>query len=240
MKATTSLLALCAGLMATAASAEIYMGTGGGVVVYDVPGVNRAADVRLTLGYRNQTPFFIEATGHGTGKSRIDGTTNRLQTMGGGLSLGLRAPLDNKGSGLFVKGGYYLANARQYIGPNGRKPYNSDRGDGVSYGLGAEWYFTPYIGLRTDVEVYDNLDTFGTTANATFINLSLMAAFGGSREAVAAEPAALQPIRRTRQVETRYTEPAPVYVDPDAAQPAPRTRGPYTVTVPYSSSVEAE
>lgn len=240
MRTATLIFALSAGIFASVASAEVYMGVGGGVVVYDVPGVNRAGDVRVTLGYRNQTPFFVEATGHGTGKSRIDGTTNRLQTLGGGLSLGLRAPLDRKGSGLFVKGGYYLANARNYVGPNGSKPYNNDRGDGVSYGLGAEWYFTPHFGLRTDVEVYDNLDAFGTSANATFINLSLMAAFGGGVDAEA-PVATTQPVyRSTRQSDVRYSESVPpAYIEPYVDQ-APRTRGPYTVTVPYTSAVEAE
>ena len=233
--ATTKLFALCIGLMTTAAQAEVYMGAGGGVVVYDVQGIHNAAAGSVTLGYRNRTPFFVEATGHGTGRSRIDGLTNRIQTLGGGLSLGLRAPLDNKGSGLFIKGGYYLATVRNYIGVNGGNPYVKDKGDGVSYGLGAEWYFTRNFGIRTDIEVYDNLDLFGSTVNATFLNLSLLAAFGGSDPTSAPAAVSTQPVYRSyTPVETRQViQPQPYY-----AEPAPQVRGPYIPTVPYSSQVE--
>lgn len=231
-------IALCAGLLTSTAQAEVYLGAGGGVVVYDVQGIDSAPVGRVTLGYRNHTPFFTEATGYFSGRSDIDGTSDRLQTLGGGMSLGLRAPLDRKGSGLFIKGGYYLATARAYVGAGGNKPYIRDKGDGVSYGLGAEWFFTPYIGLRTDVEVYDNLDLFGSTANASFITLSLLAAFGGGDYVQPATVSSSQPVYRSYTPTTDVRTAEPTRRESYELETVPRNRGVYTPTVPYSSTVE--
>ena len=184
MKTLQCSLALSVLLASTAANAEFYLGAGMGVFQTQYEDVDTARAYKAFLGLRGNHPFFAEVSAMSTdeaGIASLNGAALALATMqrvqGIAAYVGLRAPLDDTGSGgLFIKGGYY--NSRLRLSNSGAR--SQETGDGLAYGLGAEWFPVHYLGLRGDIEVYDNVDDRQGNENISFAHLGLVLAIGGN------------------------------------------------------------
>lgn len=182
MKTLHCSLVLSSLLASAAARAEFYLGAGAGVFQTQYEDVDTARAYKAFLGLRGHHPFFAEVSAMSTDEADIaslNGTALALATtervQGIAAYVGLRAPLDDTGSGLFIKGGYY--NSRLRLSNSGARA--QETGDGLAYGLGAEWFPVKYLGLRGDLEVYDNVDDQQRNENISFVHLGLVLAIGG-------------------------------------------------------------
>ncbi|PPE74947.1 hypothetical protein C3942_04530 [Solimonas fluminis] len=210
-------LGLGALAMSGVAVAGPYVGGAGTFSQYEYEDVDDATSFAAFAGYRfDQVPLMLEVAYTDAGKHDIRGLPSGVGLKFSGVrgSLGYFAKLDSKGSGVWLKGGYYDGDADLEL-TNTPFADRSASSSGFTYGLGGDWKLTPWFGLRFDLENYvdvrdfsDFPDSDAGESNVTVISLGVV----------------LELPSGTSRLPSSYAPaPAPAYQPayPPAAAPAP-------------------
>lgn len=248
-------------LLSGAAQAGVYLGGGGAFTERSgYSDVDRASGAKGFIGWRGDAslPLMLELSYLDAGESEIDELGGiYIGYSGLQASVGWFGQLSPTGSGVWLKGGYYSGDA-ELVDPNGVAGFGpgarvEESTNGVALGLGADWKFTRWVGLRFELEGLLGVKDFANDENLTAYSLGLVfeiptAAVPAPRQssylpppAAVYTPAPAPVVVREPMTATAAPAPAPMPVaEPEpviAAAPAPQAlaEGPSAADLPLAA-----
>jgi len=227
-------------LLSGAAQAGVYFGSAGVLSKHDGGDfdVDPAAGTKAFVGWRgNDVPLMLELGYLYAGEAdythpAADGAT--LDYYGLQASVGLFGRLSQKGSGVWLKGGYYHGDSEIYDEPGVAglpgETYK-ESAHGALVGVGGDWKFARWIGMRLEIErLFDVEDALEETDLMTY-SLGVVFEFGTApatpRSSIVGPPpeptpvAVAAPYMPAPQNPPVYAAPAPAPTAAPVAAPAP-------------------
>lgn len=209
-------------ILSGAARAEVY---GGGTVLsseYQYSDVGRGTGNAFFLGYHfDDLPIMVQATRLDLGHPKVNDFTygpysftgTKLGFTGYNYSVGYYGRIPKWG--FWLKAGYYSGDSTLEGQVNGSPYHFQESSSGLSWGLGANWMFSTYVGALFDLEGMSEVKTLPEVnsnegSTVTLYNLGLIVEF---------PPFPSRPARSTVS-SPPPPAPAPVYPPAPAAEPA--------------------
>jgi len=237
-------LGLGAMLLSGAAQAGVYLGGAG--VLSERSGysdVERASGAKGFIGWRGDAslPLMLELSYLDAGEAEIDGTGGVYMKYSGlQASVGWFGQLSPTGSGVWVKGGYYSGDS-ELVDPNGTAGFGAgarveESTNGFGLGLGADWKFTRWVGLRFELEGLLGLNDLLEDENLTTYSLGLVFEFGNApaspRTRIVGPPPEPTPVLAPA--------PAPIYAPAPQMQPVYSAPAPAPTAAPVAEAAPIE
>lgn len=222
-------LGLGAMLLSGAAQAGVYFG-GAGVLSEreNYSDLERASGAKGFIGWRGDAslPLMLELSYMDAGDAEIQDTNGMtLGYTGLQASVGWFGALSATGSGLWVKGGYYsgdskLEDPNNFLG-FGAGASAEESTNGFALGLGGDWKFTPWVGLRFELEGLLGVKDFANDENLTAYSLGLVFEIPTHQAAPAPRQTSYLPPQAPESSPTPVYYPAAPVQQPAYAAPEP-------------------